>query len=346
LTDDWRGARMYLNFFKHTDVDYQGEQTMYNKSGNKITVIGAGAVGSTIAYTLANSAIASEIVLIDIIKGKAEGEAMDILQGTAFQDPINVFAGDYPDAVDSDIVIITSGVARKPGQTRIDLAQTNVNILKSITSQIVKYAPNAIYVIVSNPVDVLTYVFTKISGLPERQVIGSGTALDTARLRSRLSEEFKVAQKNVHGYVFGEHGDSSFVPWSVTNISGVMWDQYLNSDIAKKKEIKDLDCAEVEEYVHKSGGQIIANKGATNYAIAVSVSRLCRLILAPYESVTTVSTVLHGEYGIEDVAVSILTEIGPNGVIGRLELPLTEEETAKLVDSATMLKEVIASLDF
>lgn len=319
---------------------------MCNKGGNKITVIGAGAVGSTIAYTLSNSAIASEIVLIDIVKGKAEGEAMDILQGTAFQEPINVCAGDYPDAVDSDIVIITSGVARKPGQTRIDLAQTNVNILKSITPQIVKYAPDAIYVIVSNPVDVLTYVFSKISGLPERQIIGSGTALDTARLRSKLSEKFKVAQKNVHGYVFGEHGDSSFTPWSVANIAGVKLEQYLGSDIAKKKGVTELDREEVEEYVHKSGGRIIANKGATNYAIAVSVSRLCRLILSPYESVTTVSTVLHGEYGIENVAVSILTEIGPNGVNGRLELPLTEEEQEKLVNSANVLKEVIANLEF
>ena len=319
--------------------------SMCNKSGYKITVIGAGAVGSTIAYTLSNSAIASEIVLIDIVKGKAEGEAMDILQGTAFQDPINVMAGDYPDAEGSDIVIITSGVARKPGQTRIDLAQTNVNILKSITPQIVKYAPDAIYVLVSNPVDVLTYVFTKISGLPEHQIIGSGTALDTARLRSRLSEHFKVAQKNVHSHVFGEHGDSSFVPWSVANIAGVKLDEYQSSENTKRKGIEELDRDEVVEYVHKSGGQIIANKGATNYAIAVSVCRLCRLILAPYESVTTVSTVLHGEYGIEDVAISILTEIGPNGVTGRLELPLNEEEQAKLVNSANVLKDVIAKLD-
>jgi L-lactate dehydrogenase len=318
---------------------------MCNKSGNKITVIGAGAVGSTIAYTLSNSAIAAEIVLIDIVKGKAEGEAMDILQGTAFQEPINVWAGDYPDAVDSDIVIITSGVARKPGQSRIDLAQTNVNIIKSIAPEIVRYAPDAIYVIVSNPVDVLTYVFTKISGLPESQIIGSGTSLDTARLRSRLSEHFKVAQKNVHGFVFGEHGDSSFVPWSTANIAGVKLDDYLESEIAKTKGTTDLNKDEVVEYVHTSGGQIIANKGATNYAIAVSVCRLCRLILAPYESVTTVSTVLHGEYGIEDVAISILTEIGPNGVAGRLELPLTDEEKEKLLNSANVLKGVIAKLE-
>ena len=158
----------------------------------KITIIGAGSVGSTIAYSLSQEELASQIVMIDINKDKAEGEVMDIEQGTCFREPISIIAGDYPDAKDSDIVIITSGIARKPGQTRIDLAQTNVNILKSITPQIVKEAPNALYVIVSNPVDIMTYVFTKISGLPERQIIGSGTILDTARLRCGLSEIFML----------------------------------------------------------------------------------------------------------------------------------------------------------
>ena len=179
---------------------------------SKITIIGAGSVGSTIAYNLSNNDIASEIVLIDINKEKVEGEVMDIVQGTSFRNPISIVAGDYEDAKDSDIVIITSGIARKPGQTRIELTQTNVNILKSITPQIVKEAPNALYIIVSNPVDIMTYVFTKISGLPENQIIGSGTLLDTARLRFGLSEHFEVAQKNIHAYVFGEHGDTSFVP--------------------------------------------------------------------------------------------------------------------------------------
>ena len=165
---------------------------------SKITIIGAGSVGSTIAYTLSNGDIASEIVLIDINKEKVEGEVLDIAQGTCFRDPISITAGEYEDAKDSDIVIITSGIARKPGQTRIELTQTNVNILKSITPEIVKAAPNALYIIVSNPVDVMTYVFTKISGLPENQIIGSGTILDSARLRCGLSEHFKVAQKNIH----------------------------------------------------------------------------------------------------------------------------------------------------
>ena len=181
---------------------------------SKITIIGAGSVGSTIAYTLSNQDIASEIVLIDINKEKVAGEVMDIIQGTCFRDPISIIAGDYEDARDSDIVIITSGIARKPGQTRLELTQTNVNILKSITPEIVKAAPNALYLIVSNPVDIMTYVFTKISGLPENQILGSGTILDSARLRCGLSEHFQIAQSNIHAYVFGEHGDTSFVPWS------------------------------------------------------------------------------------------------------------------------------------
>ena len=181
---------------------------------SKITVIGAGSVGSTIAYTLSNQNVASEIVLIDINKEKVEGEVMDIAQGTCFRDPISIIAGEYEDAKDSDIVIITSGIARKPGQTRIELTQTNVNILKSITPEIVKVAPHALYIIVSNPVDIMTYVFTKISGLPENQIIGSGTILDSARLRCGLSEHLNVAQNNIHAYVFGEHGDTSFIPWT------------------------------------------------------------------------------------------------------------------------------------
>ena len=196
--------------------------------GSKITIIGAGSVGSTIAYTLSNESVASEIVLIDVNKKKLEGEVMDIMQGTGFRDPISIVAGDYSDAKDSDIVIITSGIARRPGQTRIELVQTNVDILKSITPNIVKEAPNALYIIVSNPVDIITYVFSKISGLPSRQIIGSGTLLDTTRLRSRLSECCSVSQRNIHAYVFGEHGDSSFVPWSCAEIAGFEFDDYVD----------------------------------------------------------------------------------------------------------------------
>ena len=312
---------------------------------SKITIIGAGSVGATIAYTLSQKSIASEIVLIDINKQKAEGEVMDIDQGTSFREPISIVAGDYPDAADSDIVIITSGIARKPGQTRIELTQTNVNILKSITPQIVKEAPNALYIIVSNPVDIMTYVFTKISGLPENQIIGSGTLLDTARLRFGLSEHFEVAQKNIHAYVFGEHGDTSFVPWSCADVSGASLDDYAEMMRHLGKEPKPLDKAGMEEYVHKSGGIVIAKKGATFYAVSVAVCKLCGMLLSAYDSIATVSSVMHGEYGIEDVAISTLTLVGPNGVQGKVPLKLTDEEVAKLQKSANSLKKVISQIE-
>ena len=312
---------------------------------SKITIIGAGSVGSTIAYTLAHDEIASEIVLIDINKEKVEGEVMDIEQGTCFRSPVSLVAGDYADAKDSDIVIITSGIARKPGQTRIELTQTNVNILKSITPQIVKEAPDAKYIIVSNPVDIMTYVFTKISGLPENQVMGSGTILDTARLRYGLSEHFHVAQGNIHAYVFGEHGDTSFIPWTGAYISGLSTDEYYEEMKAHGKEVKPLDKEAMLEYVQKSGGKVIAKKGATFYAVSATVCQLVGLILAASDSLATVSSMLHGEYGIEDVCLSTLTLVGPNGIQGKVKMRMNKEEIALLKKSADSLKEVIAQIE-
>ena len=312
---------------------------------SKITIIGAGSVGSTIAYTLAHDEIASEIVLIDINKEKVEGEVMDIEQGTCFRSPVSLVAGDYADAKDSDIVIITSGIARKPGQTRIELTQTNVNILKSITPQIVKEAPDAKYIIVSNPVDIMTYVFTKISGLPENQIMGSGTILDTARLRYGLSEHFKVAQGNIHAYVFGEHGDTSFIPWTGAYISGLSTDEYYEEMKAHGKDVKPLDKEAMLEYVQKSGGKVIAKKGATFYAVSATVCQLVGLIPAASDSLATVSSMLHGEYGIEDVCLSTLTLVGPNGTQGKVQMRMNKEEIALLKKSADALKEVIAQIE-
>lgn len=312
---------------------------------SKITIIGAGSVGATIAYTLSNEDIASEIVLIDINKQKVEGEVMDIAQGTCFRDPVSIVAGEYADAKDSDIVIITSGIARKPGQTRIELTQTNVNILKSITPEIVSVAPNALYVIVSNPVDIMTYVFTKISGIPENQIVGSGTLLDTARLRCGLSEHFKVAQKNIHAYVFGEHGDTSFIPWTGAYISGVSVDEYAKLVEDKGVEIDVLDKPGMLEYVQKSGGRIIANKGATFYAIAKAVCKLCNILLASSDSMATVSSMMHGEYGIEDVCLSTLTLVGPEGIRGKVPMRMNKEEIAQFKASADALKAVIAQIE-
>ena len=312
---------------------------------SKITIIGAGSVGSTIAYTLSSQDIASEIVLIDINKQKAEGEVLDIIQGTCFRDPISIIAGEYEDAKDSDIVIITSGIARKPGQTRLELTQTNVNILKSITPEIVKAAPNALYLIVSNPVDIMTYVFTKISGLPENQILGSGTILDSARLRCGLSEHFQIAQSNIHAYVFGEHGDTSFIQWSGAYISGVSVDEYYDLEKKLGKDIEPIDKEAMLQYVQKSGGEIISKKGATFYAVSSSVCKLCSLLVASSESISTVSTMMHGEYGIEDVCLSTLTLVGPNGVQGKVPMRMTKTEIEQLKKSADALKEIIAQIN-
>jgi len=274
----------------------------------KITIIGAGQVGSTVAYALTLKQIASEIVIIDIIKEKAMGEAMDIRQGTPFIGPVYVHDGDYEDAKDSDIVVFTSGVGRKPGQSRLDLTQTNVDITKSVIPQITKAAPNALYVIVANPVDILTYQFVKTSGIPANRIFGTGTMLDTARFRARIAETYKVAQENVHGYVFGEHGDSSFVPWSLANIGSIPVDDFAKSYRGEK--LPDFDKNDVEDYIRKSGGIIIAAKKCTNYAIGVTTATLCEALNYDTDSVLTISSMLDGEYGIKDVCLSIPTVIG------------------------------------
>ncbi len=311
---------------------------------NKISIIGTGSVGSTIAYTLTVMGIASEIVMIDINNEKALGEAMDIRQGTPFCGACSIYAGTYRDAADSNIVILTSGVARKAGQSRLELAQINVDITKTIIPQITKYAPNAIYIIVSNPVDILTYTFHKFSDLPEKHIIGSGTILDTARLRARLSEYYNINQTNVHAYVFGEHGDSSFVPWSVANISNVPIEECSNFIRVKGVEVPPLDYEDVERYVRKSGGRVIERKGATYYAVSISVCHICKRLLDGIDTTMTVSTMMHGEYGIEDVCLSTLNLVGRDGVCGRINLTLTDDEVAKLHHSAETLKEVIRNL--
>lgn len=311
---------------------------------NKITIIGAGQVGSSIAFALTLKQLASEIVLIDIAKDKAMGEAMDIRQGTPFVGPVYVHDGDYSDAKDSDIVVLTSGVARKPGQSRLDLAQTNVNITKSIIPEITKAAPNALYVIVANPVDILTYQFVKTSGIPANRIFGSGTMLDTARFRARIAEIYQVAQENVHGYVFGEHGDSSFVPWSLANIGSIPVEKYASSYQAGS--LPAFDKNDVEEYIRKSGGIIIGAKKCTNYAIAITTARLCEALRFTTDSVLTVSTMLNGEYGISDVCLSIPSVVSCQGLTSRLVAPLTDAEVASLKHSADCLKDVINQLEF
>ncbi len=308
---------------------------------NKITIIGSGSVGSTIAYTLTVNGICSEIVMIDINNEKALGEALDIRQGIPFCNPCSVYAGSYADAENSDIVIITSGIPRKAGQTRLELAQTNIDVLKGIIPEITRYAPDAVYLLVSNPVDILTYAFCKCSGIPEERIIGSGTILDTARLRSRLSEYYKISQNNVHAYVLGEHGDSSFIPWSLANISNVHIDDCPKSFSAGNTILPELDREEILEHVRKSGGRVIERKGATFYAVSISVCHICKCLLSGIDTTMTISTMMHGEYGIDDVCLSTLSVVGNKGIRSKVMLPLNDDEILKLRNSADKLKEII-----
>ena len=311
---------------------------------NKVTIVGSGRVGATIAYTLAVQGLASDIVMVDINQDKALGEALDIRQGVPFCNPCSVYAGSYAEAEGSDIVIITCGVARKPGQSRLDLAQTNVAILKSVADEIVKYAPDATYIIVSNPVDILTYVFCKYTGLPEEKVIGSGTILDTARLRARIAEYYTVNQKNVHAYILGEHGDTAFVPWSIANISNVPIEKYRDA-VLNSVNYPEFNRDQVENYVRKSGGRVIQRKGATYYAVSISVCHIVKCLLSGLDTTLTVSTMLHGEYGIDDVCLSLLNVVGNKGAHSKVLLPLNEEEIKLLQKSADSLKEVIKSIE-
>lgn len=311
---------------------------------NKVTIIGAGRVGSTIAYTLAVQGLASEIVLIDINTSRAEGEAVDIRQGTPYCNPCEIYAGDYNDAKGSNIVIITSGIARKPGQTRIDLAQTNVNIMKSIIPSITKAAPDAYYIVVSNPVDILTYTLCKYSGLPESRLIGSGTILDTARLRSRLSEHYKINTRNIHAYVLGEHGESSFIPWSLVNISNVPIKDYRNSFNNGGLGYGEPDIDEIDRYVKNSGAYVIERKAATYYAIATSTTHICKCLLSGIDTTLTVSTMCNGEYGIDNVCISLLNIVGHNGAHCKVLPKFTDEELVALQKSVGVLKDVIKVL--
>jgi len=316
--------------------------------GSKITIVGAGSVGAAITNDIMLQGLASEILLIDINEQKAYGEALDVYQGVPFCSPAKVYSGGYADAADSDIVVITSGMPRKAGQTRLELAQTNVNIICQIAPQIVRYAPNAIYIIVSNPVDVLTYVFHKISGVPEKHIIGSGTVLDTSRLQSELARRFCISPKNVHAHVYGEHGDSSFVPWSLATISNNHIDAYRDNSPDKDRINwnKETDYAELEEFVKTSGGRVIKAKGATFYAVSIAVCHIIKCIQSGQGTALTVSSMMHGEYGVDDVCLSVLSIVDRDGVRGKITNTLTEEEIARLKHSAECLKEVIRSVTF
>lgn len=304
---------------------------------NKISVIGAGNVGSAVAFHLMISKIASDIVLYDIDNKKALGEALDIYQGTSLLAPVNVYAGTLEDTKNSDIVVITAGANQKVGETRLDLVNKNIQIYQTLIKDIVKYNPNAILLVVSNPVDILTYITYKISEFPKSRVIGSGTVLDTSRFKAALARRFNLDSRNVHGYVIGEHGDSEIAVYSNLHIGGIKIDEFL-----KLKHIEDINFKEdIASEVKNAAYEIISRKGYTNYAVAVAVTKICTAILRDERSIMTVSSFLDGQYGVSDVYLSTPTIVGREGIIEILELTLSHQEQMRFRKSADVIKNII-----
>ena len=307
----------------------------------KAAVIGCGFVGSATAFTLMQSRLFSELVLLDVNMEKADGEAKDIAHGIPFAGQMKIYAGTYDDAADAAIIIITAGANQKPGETRLDLVQKNTAIYQSIIPEIVKRDFGGILLIVSNPMDILTYVALKLSGLPEKRVLGSGTVLDTARLKYALGEHLGVDSRSVHSFIIGEHGDSEIAAWSSTNVSGIP----LN-DFCEMRGHFNHDAAmdAIAEKVKNSAYEIISKKQATYYGIAMSVKRICECIVRNERSILPVSAMMHGEYGIEDITLSMPAIVGIGGVETHVPIALSEEEAEKLVESAKKLKEVAKGL--
>jgi L-lactate dehydrogenase len=306
--------------------------------GIKISIIGAGFVGSATAFALLSAGLASEIVIVDINREKAEGEAMDLSHGAAFVRPVDVIAGDYETTRDSDIVIITAGVAQKEGETRLDLVSRNLQIFKTIIPEVVRYSPNSILLVVSNPVDILAYITYKLSGFPKERVIGSGTVLDTSRLRYMLGEHYNIDIRNVHTYIMGEHGDSEIATWSLTNIAGMNVDEYCRIVCGKCEGDFKL---QVHEAVKNAAYEVIKRKGATYYAIALAIRRIVEAILRDENSILTISTLLNGEFGIDDVYLGAPSIVGSAGVKKILEVPLSTNELEALRLSADTLKQTL-----
>lgn len=308
----------------------------------KAAIIGCGFVGSATAFALMQSRLFSEIVLIDVNFDKADGEAMDIAHGVPFAGQMTIYAGDYRDAADAAIIIITAGANQKPGETRLDLVQKNVGIFKSIIPEITKQDFQGILLIVTNPVDILTYAALKLSGLPEHRVIGSGTVLDTARLKYALSEHLGVDSRSVHAFMIGEHGDSEIAAWSSTNVSGIPLHDFCEMrGYFDHEETMDR----IAEEVKNSAYEIIEKKQATYYGIAMSVRRICECILRDEKSILPVSSVMHGAYGMEGIALSMPAIVGAEGVETHVPIALNVEEINALQDSAKMLQEIAAGLD-
>lgn len=309
----------------------------------KIAIIGAGNVGSTFAFALMISGLAREIVLVDKNKLLAEGEAMDLNHGLSFAHPTKIYAAGFEGCVDADIVVITAGVRQKPGQTRIDLVNNNVALFKDIIPAITKVAGNSILLVVTNPVDILTYVTLKLSGLPSNKVIGSGTVLDTARLKYMLSEHYKVDANNIHAYIIGEHGDTELPVWSNATIGGIDIEKFCSGYV--RPRIAKNELSEIFENVKNAAYHIIEAKGATNYSIALSLVKITRSIVRNENSILPVSTLITDYYGISDLCISIPSRITSNGVDMYLRLDLSEQEQKLLRISAGTLRKIIKTID-
>ena len=307
----------------------------------KVAVIGCGSVGASIAFALMQKALFSQMVLIDANHAKADGEAMDLSHGLPYTAPMEIGAGEYEDLADCALAIITAGATQKPGETRLDLIGRNVAILQSIISQIKATSFDGILMIVSNPVDILTYEAQRLSGYPAHRVIGSGTVLDTARLKSLLGTHLDVDPRSVHAFIIGEHGDSELAVWSGANVSGVDLDQFchLRGD--------PLDRAEMERLyqgVRDSAYEIIQRKGATYYGIAMAVGRIAESIVKDQQAVLPVSVVLEGQYGLDGLCLSVPAIVGRDGVEEVLEIPLSDSEKRALRGSAEQMKRAIRTL--
>jgi L-lactate dehydrogenase len=309
----------------------------------KIEIIGAGNVGSTFAFALMISGLAREIVLIDKNELLAEGEVMDLNHGLSFAHPTRIYAAGFEGCIDADIVVITAGVRQKPGQTRIDLVNNNVALFKDIIPVITKFAGNSIFLVVTNPVDILTYVTLKLSGLPSNKVIGSGTVLDTARLKYMISEYYKVDTGNIHAYIIGEHGDSELPVWSNATIGGMDIEKYCSGYVHHGIVKKEL--SGIFEKVKNAAYQIIQEKGATNYSIALTLVKITRSIVRNENSILPVSTLITDYYGISDICLSIPSRVSINGVEQYLKLELSETEQELFINSANTLKRIIKTIE-
>ncbi len=308
----------------------------------KAVMIGCGFVGSASVFALMQSGLFSEIALIDANPEKAEGEAMDISHGIPFARQMKIYAGDYDDVKDAGIVIVTAGANQQPGETRLDLVNKNVGIFKKIIPEIANRGFEGILLIVANPVDILTKVAIKLSGFPENRVIGSGTVLDTARLKYRLSEHLGVDSKSIHAFIVGEHGDSEIAVFSSANVSGIPLSQFC--ELRGHFEHRASE-QEIAEKVKNSAYDIIQRKRATYFGVAMAVKRICEVIVRNEKAILPVSTSMHGEYGIEDVVLSMPCVVGSDGIEVQVPVVLSEEEKGKLQESAKILKETISTLD-